>query len=56
VGFGFPQALIPVGIAEALLTGVQAGYKNNNMSDPTWEEVGQGIQTMNAWMYEKYSM
>jgi hypothetical protein len=43
-------AIIPVGITEALLSGVQAGYRNNNMSDPTWEDVGHGLQTMNAWI------
>jgi hypothetical protein len=49
-------AIIPVGVAEALLSGVQAGYRNNNMSDPTWEDVCRGIQTMNTWIYDKYSI
>jgi hypothetical protein len=53
---GFVPGIINVGVAEAALTGVQAGYKNNNMSDPTWQDVCESLQTMNGWLGEKHSM
>jgi hypothetical protein len=53
---GGPLAIIPVGVVEALLSGVQSGFRNNNMSDPIWKDVGHGLQVVIAWMYDKYSM